>query len=113
MAKIIHTPDIHDCHTELANLGPQPLGTIAECSCEKRYQRHRPQLNGELWVSLSEPHWMDKAHRYTSHLHPCCGKAPVETYGPDGGAIVSESSGQQAAAGFDAKAAAATQRPGV
>lgn len=37
MATIVHMPDRHRCHTELHALGRLPVGTVAECSCGKRY----------------------------------------------------------------------------
>lgn len=49
MARIIHKPDNHNCHRELAQLGKQPFGTVAECSCRKTYVVAEHQLDGFSW----------------------------------------------------------------
>lgn len=54
MAKIIHTPSLHDtgiaCQKEFAELGPIPVGTIAECSCGDQYICRDEQKDGPYWA---------------------------------------------------------------
>lgn len=54
MARIIRQPSMHSCHKELeAELSNVPLGTIAECSCSKQYERvERGQFDGRDWKYL-------------------------------------------------------------
>lgn len=50
MARVISIPDQHRCLDELDQLGPQPIGTVAECSCGTNYVVREHQLDGPYWA---------------------------------------------------------------
>lgn len=52
MAIIISRPSQHDCHRELAELGKEPIGTVARCSCERRYVMRDDQRDGPYWSKV-------------------------------------------------------------
>lgn len=70
MAKVIkEVVRSHDCQAELKqDLGPMDLhpGTIAECSCGKRFERRDDQHDGPFWVELPGDGWPYEPSGYTS-----------------------------------------------
>lgn len=52
MAKVIKVVSRHDCHEELAELDVSGLwlGSVAECSCGKRFVRREHQIDGMYWA---------------------------------------------------------------
>lgn len=59
MAHIIYVGNQHDCYRELQQeLAPAstvPIGTVAECSCGKRYIISENQFDGRDWAWRSDP----------------------------------------------------------
>lgn len=57
MAKLLSTPDGHDCHAELGllldslkfNRTARP-GSIAECSCKRQWELKDDQRDGLYWA---------------------------------------------------------------
>lgn len=55
MAKLIHVPDQHRCHTELdVFTETAPIGSVAECSCGAQWRLVEAQFDGRHWARLSE-----------------------------------------------------------
>lgn len=60
MAKIIYDPasEHHDCSRELAILDaghPRPvIGSVAECSCGRRWRKTENQWDGTYWTRLKQ-----------------------------------------------------------
>lgn len=73
MAEVIYAPDQHNCDVELDELGNQPVGTIAQCSCGKKHIRRDDQRDGLYWQLRN----VDPSHGRTHHGHTCCGEAKV------------------------------------
>lgn len=52
MAEIIFQPSSHRCHDELKGLGHRPVGTVARCSCGKKYVVRDQQWAAGFWTEL-------------------------------------------------------------
>lgn len=54
MAKVIKTVVRHVCLEELSELDTSGLwlGSVAECSCGKRFERRDSQIDGMYWAAL-------------------------------------------------------------
>ncbi len=70
---VIHTPDQHRCDDELKTFGPQPIGTIAECSCGTRYVMRDEQRDGPYWAKKSDRTYIGRWDRdgYTIRCRGC------------------------------------------
>ena len=55
MAKIIYSPNLHDCRDELKDLGSQRVGTVAQCSCGTRWVVREDQRDGYYWTPQPGP----------------------------------------------------------
>lgn len=51
MATVVSRPESHDCHRELQELSKEPIGTVAKCSCGRRFVMRDDQRDGPYWAS--------------------------------------------------------------